>query len=72
MPSVHPGDHQGGTMRKLAVCLSLLTNAVSSGVAHPFAILGCGATFFDGRPCVQRDVHPEEHGAHTEHLRTPS
>ena len=43
-----------------------------SGGSRPFAILDTGATLLDRRFCVQRDVHPEEYGAHFKHLRTPS
>jgi hypothetical protein len=54
--------------------LSLASHNLSTslGGSRPFAILDSRATLFDRRFCVQRDVHTEEYGAHSEHLRTPS
>jgi hypothetical protein len=44
----------------------------SSGGALPLAILDSCATLFDGRLCIQRDVHPKEYGGHSELLRGSS
>jgi hypothetical protein len=46
-----------------------LKSSVPSGGALPLAILDSCATLFDGRLCIQRDVHPKEYGSHSELLR---
>jgi hypothetical protein len=49
-----------------------LKSSVPSGDALPLAILGSCATLFDGRLCIQRNVHPKEYGSHSELLRDSS
>jgi hypothetical protein len=52
-----------------AIYLSLSqSQSVSLGGADPRAVLDTTATLFDGRLCIQRDVHPEEHGGHPQLL----
>jgi hypothetical protein len=57
-------------VKSVRIC-SLLTSR-PSGVAYTRAILGNAATLFDGRLCIQRDVHPKEYGDHSELLRHSS
>ena len=48
------------------------TSSVSLlGGARPRAVFGTAATLFDRRLCIQRDVHPEGHGARSQLLRNP-
>jgi hypothetical protein len=48
------------------------TSSVSLlGGARPRAVLGTAGALFDRRLCIQRDVHPEGHGARSQLLRNP-
>jgi hypothetical protein len=49
--------------------LSFFKSSVPSGGAVPLTILDTGTALFDGRLCIQRDVHPEEHNADLKLLR---
>jgi hypothetical protein len=71
-PSVYSGHHQGGTLRNLVISCLYLTLPVSLGKARPCAVLGTAAALFYRRLCLQRDVYPEEHSAHSQLLRNPS
>jgi hypothetical protein len=52
--------------------LNLISCVTILGGARPRAVLDAAAALFHGRLCLQRDVHPEEHGARSQPLRNPS